>query len=203
MLYLKSFTFNPFQENTYVLFNGDHDAFIVDPGNSTASENAELSAFISEKKLNVRRLLLTHGHIDHVMGNRYVYDTYGLLPNTLTTPEDHNRVKEKNVTWCFCPSANLYIEDRLPDYGLFNSDNICLGTDSLASNSALDPVKEANVLLANSSFPLERILQAMTSAAARAIKQDNSFGSLVPGRNSGLNQLQVKGRTLSLINKIA
>src|ERR1044071_3044361 len=80
MLHLKSFTFNPFQENTYVLYDESNTAFIIDPGNSTASENAELKDFIADKKLNLTRLLLTHGHIDHIMGNRFVFDTYGLLP---------------------------------------------------------------------------------------------------------------------------
>jgi hydroxyacylglutathione hydrolase len=80
MLYLKSFCFNPFQENTYVLYEDTGEAFIIDPGNSTASEDATLSGFIGDKKLRPTRLLLTHAHIDHVMGNRFVFDTYNLLP---------------------------------------------------------------------------------------------------------------------------
>lgn len=80
MLYLKSFTFNPFQQNTYLVYDDEKTAFIIDPGNSTASENAELSDFISQNNLNLKRLLLTHAHIDHIMGNRYIFDTYGLLP---------------------------------------------------------------------------------------------------------------------------
>ena len=80
MLYLKSFCFNPFQENTYLLYDENGEAFIIDPGNSTASENTTLSGFISDKKLKPTRLLLTHAHIDHIMGNRFVFDTYGLLP---------------------------------------------------------------------------------------------------------------------------
>jgi hydroxyacylglutathione hydrolase len=80
MLYLKSFCFNPFQENTYVVYNSDSSAFIIDPGNSNASENEELKNFITEKSLKPERLLLTHAHIDHVLGNRFIFDTYGLLP---------------------------------------------------------------------------------------------------------------------------
>jgi hydroxyacylglutathione hydrolase len=80
MLYLKSFTFNPFQQNTYIVYNDQKEAFIIDPGNYTASENKTLSDFISEKELSLTRLLLTHAHIDHVLGNKYVFDTYGLLP---------------------------------------------------------------------------------------------------------------------------
>ncbi|MCC6371849.1 MAG: MBL fold metallo-hydrolase [Bacteroidia bacterium] len=80
MLYLKSFCFGPFQENTYLLFDENKEAFIIDPGNSNNSENQILKAFIEEKELTLTRLLLTHAHIDHVMGNRFIFDTYGLLP---------------------------------------------------------------------------------------------------------------------------
>ena len=80
MLHLKSFTFNPFQQNTYLLYDEKGEAFIIDPGNYMAAENKQLSDFISEKKLNLTRLLLTHAHIDHVLGNKYIFDTYDLLP---------------------------------------------------------------------------------------------------------------------------
>jgi len=80
MLYLKQFTFNPFQENTYILYTDSREAFIIDPGNSNSRENTILTQFIQEKELKLNRLLLTHGHIDHIMGNQYIYETYGLLP---------------------------------------------------------------------------------------------------------------------------
>jgi len=80
MLYLKSFTFNPFQENTYLLYTGSGEAILIDPGNSTESENAALRDFITENRLTLQRLLLTHAHIDHIMGCRYIFDTYKLLP---------------------------------------------------------------------------------------------------------------------------
>lgn len=80
MLYLKSFCFNPFQENTYLLYNDEKEAFIIDPGNYTASENQQVKAFVEEKQLHLSRLLLTHGHIDHILGNKFIFETYGLLP---------------------------------------------------------------------------------------------------------------------------
>ena len=80
MLSLKSFCFNPFQQNTYLVYDENGTAFIIDPGNSNAAENLTLKKFIEEKKLNLSRLLLTHAHIDHVLGNRFIYDTWGLLP---------------------------------------------------------------------------------------------------------------------------
>lgn len=80
MLYLKTFTFNPFQQNTYLLYNEEGTAFLVDAGNSTASENEALKSFIESKQLRLERFLLTHAHIDHILGARFILDTYGLLP---------------------------------------------------------------------------------------------------------------------------
>lgn len=80
MLYLKSFTFNPFQQNTYLIYDDEKTAYIIDPGNSNNAEHTELKNFITEKGLQLKRLLLTHAHIDHVLGNRFIFDTYGLLP---------------------------------------------------------------------------------------------------------------------------
>jgi hydroxyacylglutathione hydrolase len=80
MLYLKSFCFNPFQQNTYLIYDEKGTAYIIDPGNYTSSENEVLKNFISDKKLNLSRLLLTHAHIDHILGNKFIFDTYGLLP---------------------------------------------------------------------------------------------------------------------------
>jgi glyoxylase-like metal-dependent hydrolase (beta-lactamase superfamily II) len=80
MLYLKSFCFNPFQQNTYLVYDDGGTAYIIDPGNFTSSENTQLTNFISEKKLDLTRLLLTHAHIDHILGNKFIFDTYGLLP---------------------------------------------------------------------------------------------------------------------------
>ncbi|MBA3663376.1 MAG: MBL fold metallo-hydrolase [Bacteroidetes bacterium] len=80
MLYLKYFCFNPFQQNTYLVYDDKGEAFIIDPGNYTAEENKILVDFLEEKKLTLRRLLLTHAHIDHVLGNKFIFDTFGLEP---------------------------------------------------------------------------------------------------------------------------
>lgn len=80
MITIHPFTFGPIQENTYLLWDESKEALIIDPGNTGASEHAMLKAFIGEKGLVLKRLLLTHAHFDHVAGNRFIYDTYGLLP---------------------------------------------------------------------------------------------------------------------------
>jgi hydroxyacylglutathione hydrolase len=80
MLYLKSFTFNPFQQNTYIVYNSDNLAWIIDPGNCNNSEDQQIKNFISEKKLKLERLLLTHAHLDHIFGNKFIFENYSLLP---------------------------------------------------------------------------------------------------------------------------
>lgn len=73
-----SFTFNAFSENTYVLHDETNECVIVDPGCYDKKEKNQLADFISDKKLKVTALLNTHCHIDHVFGNKWVLDTYGV-----------------------------------------------------------------------------------------------------------------------------
>lgn len=80
MIEVAILTFNAFQENTYILYNEKKEAIIFDPGNSNATENEALDGFIKAKGLNLNRLILTHAHIDHILGNKHVFETYGLLP---------------------------------------------------------------------------------------------------------------------------
>jgi len=80
MLKLKSFEVNPFQQNTYLIWDSNNIAAIIDPGNSTNLENQMIKKYISENNLKLERLLLTHAHIDHILGNRFIFDEYGLLP---------------------------------------------------------------------------------------------------------------------------
>jgi hydroxyacylglutathione hydrolase len=80
MLQLKSFTHNPFQENTWLIWEENGECIIIDPGCYTEEERQELSGFIDENKLTPVRLINTHCHIDHVLGNPFVFRKYGLTP---------------------------------------------------------------------------------------------------------------------------
>lgn len=80
MIQIKSFVCNPFQENTYILYDETRDCVIIDPGMYSGAEQNAVTQFISENKLTPTLLLNTHCHIDHVLGNKFVFDTYGLLP---------------------------------------------------------------------------------------------------------------------------
>jgi hydroxyacylglutathione hydrolase len=72
MLQIKTFTFNPFYENTYILFDETKEATIFDPGCFEKKEKETLSNFIQIEGLKVTQLVNTHCHIDHVLGNAFV-----------------------------------------------------------------------------------------------------------------------------------
>jgi hydroxyacylglutathione hydrolase len=79
MLQVQRFTFNPVQENTYVLYNAEKQCCIIDPGCYFASEEKELTDFISNNELKPVLLLNTHCHLDHIFGNRFVSKKYDLV----------------------------------------------------------------------------------------------------------------------------
>ena len=78
MLAVKSFTFSPVQENTYILYNEQRQCCIIDPGCYFPGERDELKTVIEKTGLTPVLLLNTHCHLDHVFGNKFVYDTWGL-----------------------------------------------------------------------------------------------------------------------------
>ncbi|MSQ38847.1 MAG: MBL fold metallo-hydrolase [Chitinophagaceae bacterium] len=78
MITIQDFCFSAFQENTYVLYNEFKEAIIIDPGCYTRIEEKILSDFIRKENLKPSLLLNTHCHLDHVFGNNYVSETYGL-----------------------------------------------------------------------------------------------------------------------------
>lgn len=75
---IKRFTFNPLQENTYVIYEEKGECCIIDPGCYSLNERNELKNFISQHQLRPKYLLNTHCHFDHLFGNQFVHDEYGL-----------------------------------------------------------------------------------------------------------------------------
>jgi hydroxyacylglutathione hydrolase len=74
------FTFGPFQENTYILWDETKECVIIDPGCYGNAEQQELKGFVEGKGLKPVHLLNTHCHVDHVAGNLFVSDTWSLKP---------------------------------------------------------------------------------------------------------------------------
>lgn len=76
-----SFTFNPFYENTYIIAGDKKNCWIIDPGCYTAEEQERVVRFIDQKQLTPVRLLNTHCHLDHIFGNGFIANTFGLKPS--------------------------------------------------------------------------------------------------------------------------
>ncbi|MEQ1798101.1 MAG: MBL fold metallo-hydrolase [Lacibacter sp.] len=98
MFTVKAFTFSPIQENTYLLYNEKGKALIIDPGCYFEEEREMLSSFLQQNNLELQLLLNTHCHLDHVFGNKWIHETFGLLL--------HIHQKEKQVL-DFAPASGL------------------------------------------------------------------------------------------------
>ena len=75
---IKKFTFNPFQENTYIIFDDTRECVIIDPGCYYEYEKKELKIFIDQKKIIPKKLINTHCHIDHVFGNKFIKSNWNI-----------------------------------------------------------------------------------------------------------------------------
>lgn len=100
MLTIKSFIFSPVQENTYILYNEKREACIIDPGCYFKEEEETLTSFINENGLRPILLLNTHCHLDHVFGNKFIAETWDLVP--------HIHEKEKPVLKFAPESARMW-----------------------------------------------------------------------------------------------
>lgn len=112
--------------------------------------------------------------------------------NTFSNNEDVKLMTDntKNAYWCLCPSSNLYIENKLPDFNIFSQypDNVTLGTDSLASNATLSILDEMKIIVKNyKNIEFEKLLKWATLNGAKALKIENKFGSIEKGKSPGLN----------------
>lgn len=157
---IKKFTFNPFQENTYVLYDESNEAIIVDPGCFNSLEEKELSTFISEKSLIPVKLVNTHAHIDHVLGNKFVADKYKIglelyqseypmLKMAKTSaelygvpynesPEPSNFLKEGDLLKFGTTALEIiFVPGHAPDHLVFlnKSQKILIGGDTLFKGS--------------------------------------------------------------------
>ncbi|MFM8596386.1 MAG: MBL fold metallo-hydrolase [Flavobacteriales bacterium] len=72
---LQAFSFNGFQENTYVVSVGS-DAVIIDPGCYSRQEQAALKDYIVINELHIHAILFTHAHIDHILGAQFCFDQF-------------------------------------------------------------------------------------------------------------------------------
>lgn len=121
-----------------------------------------------------------------------------LVHNTFTSKEDIQWAKKilnpksQNLFWCTCPNANLYIENKLPDYDLFIKENlkVTIGTDSLASNWSLSILDELKTIAKHyPQISLQTLLTWATKNGAEFLGL-NQLGTIEKGKRPGLNLLK-------------
>ncbi len=137
-------------------------------------------------------------HAKHKKSLAYYYEllqrsnTKILVHNTFTSKEEFETYSNANTYWCLCPNANLYIENTIPDISLLTActNNIVLGTDSLASNNTLSIWDELCTIQKHApSITLETMLQWATSNGAKALQMEHTLGSIEKGKTPGLLQI--------------
>ena len=127
MLQLQSFVFNPLQENTYVLFDETKECVIIDPGCYEREEQYDLADFIETNELKVVKLLNTHGHVDHVLGNAFVKETY--KTKLYIHEQDAATLKAVKV---YAPHYGFFqYQEAEPDIYLKEGEPVTFGNQSL------------------------------------------------------------------------
>jgi hydroxyacylglutathione hydrolase len=127
MAQVKSFPNNPYQENTYILFDESGECAIIDPGMYTAAEQNVVVNFIKDNNLKPVLLLNTHCHVDHVLGNKFIFDLYGLKPKF---NKGESEVLEAVVAYAPAMGFN-YDASPLPDEYLPETGTISFGHTDL------------------------------------------------------------------------
>lgn len=127
--------------------------------------------------------------------------------NTLSTLNDLEILQNyfPNSWYCLCPNSNLYIENQLPDITMLGqtTENITLGTDSLASNQKLSILEELITIAHHfPEIPTATLLQWATENGAKFMGIDNQFGTLEEGKTPGLNFIECENFDLKTAQKV-
>ncbi|MDR2691251.1 MAG: MBL fold metallo-hydrolase [Dysgonamonadaceae bacterium] len=137
MLRIKVFVFNPVRENTYLLYDRTKEAVIIDCGACIGNEKKQLSDFIHEQGLTLKHVLNTHLHFDHVLGNKFLYETYGLKPEYHLADEAMPGLKDGIVDFesFTCKYDAVFAEQYIEDKGLISFGDSCLEALSTPGHS--------------------------------------------------------------------
>ncbi|MFM8913816.1 MAG: MBL fold metallo-hydrolase, partial [Flammeovirgaceae bacterium] len=128
MLQVKIFEFNPLSENTYLLWDETAEGVVIDPGCFERAENEALASFVEKENIKIKYLLNTHCHVDHVLGNYFVKNTYH-VPFLTHANEDPvlRAVKSYAANYGFFGYSEV-----LPDRFLAEGDEVYFGNTTLS-----------------------------------------------------------------------
>ena len=120
----KSFTHNPIQVNTYLIYDETKECIIIDPACYNKSEKNELSDFISENRLIPVKIINTHGHFDHITGNKYLAEKYNI--DICINNNDLELYKNsKQSAMLFGIEFDAWVNKSMLMNGLFVNDVLC------------------------------------------------------------------------------
>jgi hydroxyacylglutathione hydrolase len=125
---VKTFPNNPFDENTYILHDETGECVIIDAGMYTASEQNAVVNYIKANNLKPVLLLNTHCHVDHVLGNKFVFDQYGLKPQF-----NKGELDVLEAVIAYAPQFGLrYEPSPIPDECLPETGTVSFGNTTLS-----------------------------------------------------------------------
>ena len=130
MLDIRRFAVNPFQENCYIVSDSTKEAVIIDCGAFYEEERRAVVGYIKDDGLVPKRLLATHGHIDHNFGNNTVFDTFGLKPEVSGSDAAlMDRLAEQAMVLC-----QISLDYKMPPVGRYLEENeeVAFGSHTLA-----------------------------------------------------------------------
>jgi len=122
-MHLKIFVFNMVGENTYLLYDDNKNAILIDCGAYSAKEKNELAEFIDSNGLLLKHVLNTHLHFDHVLGNHFIYEKYDLKPEYNEKEESMPGLKEQSSAFL----SPIKYEPVLADHFINENDEIVAG----------------------------------------------------------------------------
>ena len=122
------FTFNPIQENTYIVWDDTLECIVIDAGNCSAAEDSRLTDFITEHNLKPVMAVNTHGHFDHLLGVNYLKQTFE-VQFALSSKDEYLR----SMASASCAMFGLDLQVEVPqiDIDLDSVDSITFGDTTL------------------------------------------------------------------------
>ena len=117
------------------------------------------------------------------------------MHNTFATEQDLDIILNnfKDAWFCFCPSSNLFINNKLANIPLFytKTSNILIGTDSICTNKEMDLFNDIDIILKNyPDLKIEQLLMAATINGARFLNIEKQYGSIEKNKKPGLIQIE-------------
>ena len=178
---------NKFYYNKLGLVNDLLQSLKIDDSSFVATGKPSLASYLPLLS-NEHRLILVH--------------------NTYSNAQDVAFAMQhsSDIHWCLCPNANLYIENRLPDIAMLVKAgvNLCVGTDSLASNHELSVLGELLTLKKHyPSLSWETLLSWGTKNGATALQLTDVVGAIEVGKKPGILQLNHIDSSEPIVNRIA